>query len=146
MKTSEQDLKILHKQLKTTHGGLWQDYFSLAWLEQVQNVPHDQALDQVAFGNQDYGIDAFDFDEGKRNRYLYQFKWSKEYDHFKESYDRLIEKGIPQIFGQASVQRHRNPMLDHLHNVLRENLNIIDQVYIDFVFTGETEKAENSNQ
>jgi hypothetical protein len=51
--------------LKGTCGGLREDYFGLLYLEREHRVPREKALNQVAFGGNDYGVDGFYFDEGK---------------------------------------------------------------------------------
>lgn len=144
MKITEADLKAAHKELKSTCGGVWQDYFGLLWLEQAHKVPRELAMDRIAFGNNDYGFDGFHFDEAKRNLYLFQFKWSKEHDQFKASYQRMITDGLDQVFGPGAVDRKRNDLLDQLRAVMRENKNVVDQVYIDMVFCGDPAKAESS--
>jgi hypothetical protein len=144
MKITEQDLRSVHRELRTTCGGLWQDYFGLLWLEQVHKVPREQARDQVAFGNNDYGVDGFHYDEVKRNLYLFQFKWSKEHEQIKGSYERLIADGVAQIFGNGPVDRKRNGLLDALRAVMQENRKAVAQVYFEMVFCGDPDRAENS--
>ena len=39
-------------------GGVKQDYFGLLYLEQEHKVPREKAVNQVAFGGNDYGIDV----------------------------------------------------------------------------------------
>ena len=48
-------------------GGVKEDYFGLLYLEKEHDVPHEVALNQIAFGGNDYGLDGFHFDKEKRN-------------------------------------------------------------------------------
>ncbi|MGV3638120.1 MAG: hypothetical protein ACO1NQ_10820, partial [Flavobacteriales bacterium] len=62
MRITEEQIKAAHKSLKNENGGAWQDYFGLLFLEEFHKVPREQALHQVAFGGEDYGIDGYHFD------------------------------------------------------------------------------------
>ena len=64
-------------------GGVKEDYFGLLYLEKEHDVPHEVALNQIAFGGNDYGLDGFHFDKEKRNLYLFQFKYTNSYSHSK---------------------------------------------------------------
>ena len=72
--------------LRSLHGGVREDYFGLLYLENEHNVPRDKALNQVAFGGNDYGIDGFHFDPERRNLYLFQFKRSDSHALFKGTF------------------------------------------------------------
>lgn len=52
--------------LRSTRGGVREDCFGLLYLEQEHNVPREQALNQIDFGGNDYGVDGFHFDEARR--------------------------------------------------------------------------------
>jgi hypothetical protein len=75
--------------LKGICGGTRNDYFGLLYIMQEFGVEREVAIEQVAFGGNDYGIDGFHFDALKRNLYLFQFKWSTSYEQFKLSFKRL---------------------------------------------------------
>jgi hypothetical protein len=60
--------------LRSTYGGVREDYFGLLYLEMEHQLLREKALNQVAFGGHDYGIDGFHFDPDRRNLYLFQFK------------------------------------------------------------------------
>jgi hypothetical protein len=49
--------------LRATYGGIREDYFGLLYLEEEHNVPREKAVNQVAFGGKDYGVDGFYFDQ-----------------------------------------------------------------------------------
>jgi len=145
MRITEEQIKAAHKSLKNENGGAWQDYFGLLFLEEFHKVPREQALHQVAFGGEDYGIDGFHFDKAKRNLFLFQFKWSNDHEQFKQGFRTLLEHGMNELFGTSSGNKSRNAMLNALKAVLRDNRSKIDQVCFHFVFNGEPEKAENSS-
>jgi len=81
----------------------------LLYLEQEHKFPREKAVNQVAFGGHDYGIDGVHFDEQKRNLYLFQFKDSPSHSQFKQSLHRLIEDGMERIFAAPTrtIQRIR---------------------------------------
>lgn len=145
MRITEEQIKAAHKSLKNENGGAWQDYFGLLFLEEFHKVPREQALHQVAFGGEDYGIDGYHFDKAKRHIYLFQFKWSGDHEQFKQGFRTLLEHGMGEVFGSNANGRSRNAVVNGLKNVLRENRSRIDHVSFHFVFTGEPEKAENSS-
>lgn len=130
--------------LRSTCGGLREDYFGLLYLEQEHKVSREKAVNQVAFGGKDYGIDGFHFDEEKHNLYLFQFKFSGSYAQFKGSLQRLIEDGMEQIFLAPNRDDSKNQLLLQLRSCLVENRAVIDQIFIRFVFTGDPEEADRS--
>ena len=98
----------------------------------------------MAFGNRDYGLDAYFVDRQARNLYLFQFKWSEACGQFKESMERLAKDGLPRIFGNALQDPLQNEFLRYLGQDLREHRNLIERVYIQFVFKGDLATVEAS--
>ena len=45
-----------HSDLRNTCGGVREDYFGLLYLEQEHKVPRGKAVNQIAFGGNDYGF------------------------------------------------------------------------------------------
>jgi len=133
-----------HSDLRSTCGGLREDYFGLLYLEQEHKVPREKAINQIAFGGNDYGLDGFHFDEQRRNLYLFQFKYSENHAQFKSSLQRLIEDGVERIFVSPNKDDAKNQILLRLRSCLVENRAMIDQVCFRFVFTGDPEEAERS--
>lgn len=144
--TSSWDREIdqAHSDLKSICGGVRNDYFSLVYLEKEYNLPREKAVNQVSFGGNDFGVDAFHFDERKRNLYLFQFKYSEDYRQFRQSMEKLIEEGLEQIFLGPNTDKKKNSLLLQLGSCLLENRALIDQVCIRFVFLGVPEQAERS--
>jgi hypothetical protein len=133
-----------YQELREKCGGLKEDCFGLLYLEKEHKVPREKALNQIAFGGNDYGIDGFHFDEERRNLYLFQFKYSDSYAQFKVSLQRLIENGMERIFVAPNKDDAKNQILTQLRGCLLENRSIIEQICFRFVFTGDAEEAERS--
>jgi hypothetical protein len=128
----------------TVFGGVPEDYFALLYLEREHKVPRETAANHVAFGGNDYGIDAFHFDETKRNLYLFQFKFSDSHSQFKGSLQRLIDEGMDRIFHSPTKDDLKNQVLLQIRSCLVENKAVIDQICFRFIFTGDPEEAEHS--
>src|SRR5258708_1291063 len=133
-----------YSDLRATCGGVREDYFGLIYLEQEHNVAREKAVNQIAFGGNDYGLDGFHFDEQRHNLYLFQFKYSESHALFKGSLQRLIEDGLQRIFVQPNKDNAKNQILLQLRSCLVENRSLIDQVCFRFIFTGDPAEAELS--
>lgn len=128
-----------HKEL----GGRKEDYFPILYLMNKFKCDIKEIRHNVAFGNNDYGVDAFYLDKGSKNLYLYQFKWSEDHNLFKESLDRLSTDGFQIIFGDP-YYKDKNEMLNHLKAELFECQSLIERIYVEFIFKGDAEAAENA--
>ena len=145
MKITDQAIDQAYSDLKNTCKGVRNDYFGLLYLENEFKIPRDEAVNLVAFGGNDYGVDGFYFDRERRNFYLLQFKYSESYNLFKGSFQRLIDSGMERIFGAQTQDAKKNDLLEQIHYSLLENQAIIDKVYIHFVFMGDPAVAEGSS-
>jgi hypothetical protein len=130
--------------LKGKCGGVRNDYFGLIYLEKEHDVAREKALNQIAFGGNDYGIDGFHFDDRKKNLYIFQFKYSTSYTQFKDSLHRLIDNGLEVAFVHPNVDSTKNQIIAQLRSCMVENRAIIDQIFIRFVFLGDPAEAERS--
>ncbi len=130
--------------LRSNCGGVREDYFGLLYLEEEHSVPREKALNQVAFGGNDYGVDGFHFDEPRRNLYIFQFKYTNSHSQFKGSLQRLIDNGMQQIFVTPNRDDRKNQILQQLRACLIENRALIEQICFRFVFTGDPDEAERS--
>lgn len=122
-----------------------EDFLPLMYLPKQFGVDVEEIIHRTAFGNNDYGIDAYHIDRASKNLYLYQFKWSENPYLFRESLERLATAGIERIFGNAINDPNRNDMLRCLRADLNEVRSLIERVYIHFVFKGDADKAESSH-
>lgn len=141
---NDRTIEQAYSDLKTQCGGVREDYFGLLYLEQEHKLPREKAVNQVAFGGNDYGVDGFHFDEQRRNLYLFQFKYSNAHGQFKNSFQRLIDDGLERIFLTPNKDDAKNQVLCQLRACLVDNRAIIDQICFRCVFTGDPEEAERS--
>lgn len=144
MGVTKEDLDRTYAAFKSKHGGLKEDYFAALYLAEQFGRRFEDVAHQVAFGNNDFGIDAFYLDREARNLYLYQFKWSENHHLFKESLQRVARDGIDRIFGNPLQVNDQNDLLHQLKTSLFENRALVDRVLIQFVFNGDPEAAEAS--
>ena len=107
-------------------------------------VSVDDVAHQIAFNGNDYGIDAYHFDRYARNLYLYQFKWSEDHNLFKDSMQRLAKHGIARIFNATTQDPLQNDVISYLKHDLREVRELIDRIYVHFVFKGNEAAVEKS--
>src|SRR5215472_7591816 len=85
MMITQRQIDQTFSDLRSTCGGVREDYFGLLYLEKEHNLVREKAVNQVAFGGHDYKIDGFHFDEQRGNLYLFQFKYSESYAQFNGS-------------------------------------------------------------
>jgi hypothetical protein len=130
--------------LKKQYGEKKDDYYGLVFFEHVLQLPRSSALDQVAFGSHDLGIDGFYHDKEQETFRIFQFKNSKSLRLFNESFQSLIERGIPALFGDHTSQPGHQPIVDAVRRQLATGRDEIAQVAIDFVFRGNTEDVHAS--
>ena len=143
-KRDQQHLDQIHTDLNRKYGGVKEDYFPILYLEKKFKLNPDDVVNRVAFGNNDYGIDSYHVDREGRNLYLYQFKWSEDHNLFKQSLERLAKDGIERIFGDPLQDPDQNELLRQLKADIYEHQSLIDRVYVQFVFKGDVEAADNS--
>jgi len=140
----KRELDQLYSDYKGKYEGSKEDYFALLYLKKKFGLTMEQAAGLVAFGNRDYGIDAYYVDRAARNLYLFQFKWSEDHNLFKESMERLAAAGMEVIFGRRHVDPEQNEVIHRLKADLYEHQAVIDRVFIQFVFKGDTTAVERS--
>jgi AIPR protein len=133
-----------YSDLKSTCGGVRNDYFGLLVLETEYKIPREVAVNQIGFGGNDYGIDGFHFDTERGNLYLYQFKYSTSSAQFKPSLQRLIDAGIARVFLTTHQDPNKNQLLMQLRSCMIENRELVKQVYVRFVFTGDPAEVDRS--
>lgn len=140
----KKEINRVYNEYSGKYEGKKEDYFALMYLSKKFNKPIDDISGNVAFGNNDYGFDAYFVDREARNLYLFQFKWSENHLLFKESLERIIKNGLERIFGDPYQDPMMNTLLTNLKSELFEYKNVIDKIYLQFVFKGDIELAENS--
>jgi hypothetical protein len=141
---TEQAVDQAYSDHKKVCGGVREDYFGVLYLQKEHDLSREQALNQVAFHGNDYGVDGFHFDRDRRNFYLFQFKYSESYQQFKASLQRLIDSGMRRLFDADDQDAKQNQLVQQVKAALLENQAIIDRFYIHFVFLGDPAAAEQS--
>lgn len=145
MDITKKELEHTFEKYGEKYGGRLEDYFSLLYLAKEFSRPPEEIYQQVAFGGNDYGIDAFYIDTNRRNLYLYQFKWSEDHKLFQASFQRLISNGMERVFGNPLQDPTQNQLLLQIKSALNENKAIIDHVLVRFIFNGDPSVAEQSS-
>ena len=142
---SQKQLDETYSRLATKHQGRKEDYFTLLYLEKEFGVTEEKAIQQISFYGNDYGIDGFYYDGPElKNLFLLQCKWSKDHFQFKETLERLINQGLERVFGNPKTDQNENQLLNRLRNVVYQNRNAIDQVWVRLIFNGDESIAANS--
>ncbi len=144
MKSLDKQIDQLFSDLKSTCGGVKNDYFGLIYLENEFNIPREKAINQIAFGGNDYGIDGFHFDRDTKNFYIFQFKYSNTYSQFKDSLQRLIDVGLEVVFVSPNADSNKNQIINQMRSSLINNRSIIEQVCFRFIYLGDPTEAERS--
>jgi len=143
-KHDKHDLDQIYSDWSEHYGGCKEDYFACQYLKAKYRCEVPEIAHNVAFGGNDYGLDAYYIDRDAKNLYLYQFKWSENHNLFKESLDRMAKDGMHRIFGNPMTDPTANELLNTLRAELQEYKSIIKHVLIHFVFKGDVDQAENS--
>jgi hypothetical protein len=138
------ELKQVHSDWSEKYGGVKEDYFACLYLTKKFHCTVPEIAPQIAFGGNDYGLDAYHIDTATKNLYLYQFKWSENHNLFKESLERLAADGLTRVFGNPLADPNANDFLNTLRAELREKKDAIKHVLIHFVFKGDLDAAEES--
>lgn len=139
----KQELDQIYSERKSKFGGRKEDYFAFLYICRKFKCSPEDIGNQVAFGGNDYGLDAFYLDRPSFNLYLYQFKWAENHNLFKGSMERLAKDGMQRIFGVGMPDPYKNELLNRLRGELSEKPRI-DRVFLHMVFMGDIEKVENS--
>ena len=134
MSVVKREIDQTYASLERVHGGERNDYFGLLYLEREFGLSRELALTQLAFGRGNHGIDGFHLDEGRRNLYLFQFRWSDSPGTFKRPFQRLIDQGLAQVFGNAEQDRKLDPLRAQLTSRALNDRALVDSVFVRCVF------------
>jgi hypothetical protein len=141
----EQKLDNLFALHKGTYSGGREDYFAFLYLTRKFGAEPEEIAHQVSFGNNDYGFDAYFLDRPGKNLYLFQFKWTEDHQQFKKSLERLTADGMNRVFGNVSPDPTKSDLLIYLKRDLAECRDLIERVYVHFVFKGDVDAADKSD-
>ena len=143
-KADQDRLDNLYQEHKAAFAGRREDYFATLYLNRKFGAEIGEVGHQIAFGGNDYGLDAYWVDPRSRNLYLYQFKWTEDHTQFKGSIERLTTNGLTRIFAPKDQDPLQNDLLQYLRKDLREYRHLIEAVHVHFVFKGDVETALKS--
>lgn len=143
-KQDKHELEQTYSDWSEKYGGCKEDYFACMYLTSKFHCTVPQLAARIAFGGNDYGLDAYYVDPEAKNLYLYQFKWSENHNLFKDSLDRLAKDGMNRIFGNPMADPSANELLNMLRAELHEYRSAIKHVLVHFVFKGDVDSAEDS--
>jgi hypothetical protein len=115
--------------------------FGLMFLSREFKKNDSDLLPNLCLDKTNPGINAFYFDKDRKNLYLYSFAWTENHKVFKEQMQNLIQTGIESIFNK---EESNNGFLNEIRSSIFENGDIINRIFIYFVFNGDSEKAANS--
>lgn len=143
-KQDKHELDQCHSDWCEKYAGCKEDYFACMYLATKFHSTVPNVAPRIAFGGNDYGLDAYYIDPEAKNLYLYQFKWSENHNLFKDSLDRLAKDGMNRIFGNPLGDPSANELLNMLRAELHEYRSAIKHVLVHFVFKGDVDAAEES--
>lgn len=143
-KQDKHDLEQVYSDWYEKYGGRKEDYFACMYLANKFHCSVAAVAPRIAFGGNDYGLDAYYIDPEAKNLYLYQFKWSENHNLFKDTLDRLAKDGMNRIFGNPMADPCANELLNTLRAELHEYRSAIKHVLVHFVFKGDVDAAEKS--
>jgi hypothetical protein len=144
MSEIERTAKKFHQELKETSGGTRDHYLSLAYLIKEFGIPKEIALNQVAFANAEFGINAFHFDSTRHNLYLFLASSSLLVDQIKQPLRQFVTTGVERIFATEKQGGNGERFSNHLASCLLENSTIIEQVYLRLIVAGDITEVEQS--
>jgi hypothetical protein len=144
MPISSIELSNTFKDNQKNYGGQRENYFGVLYLQKKFELTLPQAINQIAFGDNDSGVNGYHINTAKHNLYLYQFNWSRNHHLFKDSLSELNSDGLYRIFDDRHQGKEENEMFLHLKSDLNENQDLINKVLITFVFNGDPALAEQS--
>jgi hypothetical protein len=140
----KRELAQAHSDWSEKYGGCKEDYFACMYLTSKFHCSVPDVAPRIAFGGNDYGLDAYFIDPEAKNLYLYQFKWSENHNLFKDSLDRLAKEGMNRLFGNPMADPTANELLNMLRAELHEYRSAIKHVLVHFVFKGNVDAADES--
>ena len=144
MSELEKTAKKLYLELTESTGGTRDHYLSLAYLIKECGVEKEAALNQVAFSSAEYGINAFHFDNTRRNLYLLLSSFSSLADQIKQPLRQFVTAGVEKIFATEKPTGNGDRFSNHLASCLLENNAVIDQVYLRLLVCGDLTELEQS--
>ena len=115
--------------------------FGFMYLQREYQKGETELLSNICLEKSNPGINAFYLDRERKNLYLYNFLWGENHKLFQPSLQNLLQSGMENIF---SKEESKSVFLGELRSTLYENSDLINRIFIYFIFNGDSEKAGNS--
>ena len=144
MSDIEKAAKKLYYELKASRGGARDHYLALAYLVNEFGIEQPKALNQIAFNQTAYGINAFHFDKERHNLYLLLASWSSLADQIKPLLRQFVTIGVDKIFATEKESSTTDRFHNHLSACLLENSALIDQIYFRILISGALQELQQS--
>ncbi|MBI0537734.1 hypothetical protein D9599_19415 [Roseomonas sp. KE2513] len=136
----EAQINTAFEELKGRYGAVRNDYYGLVYMERMLHVARKDALEQVAFGNADRGIDGVFFDPDTGIFRVLQFKNSRDARQLHGSMRVIAEHGLKSLTDRSTVPDHQQ-ILDTGRRLLAEAGAGLRKVQVQFVFRGNAADA-----
>lgn len=134
----------LYNELRDNYGGTRDHYMALAYLDREFGVGKNAALNRIDFNSSGYGINAFHFDEVRKNLYLLLVSVSSVADMVKQPLYQFAKSGLDQIFATEKETGSGSRFFNSLVSCIQENSAIIDQVFLRVIMAGGLDELEKS--
>jgi len=132
----EKTAKKLNNELKSTYGGTRDYYLALAYLMQEFGIEQSKALNQIAFNQPAYGINAFHFDKESRNFYLFIISWSSKTNQINSALHQFIDTAMEKIFFFKKDSGNTDIFYNQITSCLQENNALVVQLHLRILFAG----------
>ena len=140
----EKNGKKLHQEMKNTLGGTRDHYLALSYLINEFGLEKDTAINNVAFSSSEYGINAYHFDEIRKNLYLFIITSSSLADHIRQPLRQFVTSGLEKIFATEKSISGGCRFHHSITACLLENNAIVDQVYLRIITGGDVAEIDKS--
>ncbi|HJT24714.1 MAG TPA: AIPR family protein [bacterium] len=141
---TQADIDAILLSFQETPGAVSDNAFALLYLEKEFKATREQAAQEIFWGRNEYGVDAFHIDPQLKNLYLFQFRWSQAQILFRVPFQRLVDVGMDRVFGQAPPGVQEEQFFLQLKSQMLNYQGAIERVFIHLVFNGDPQEAERS--
>ncbi|MEK7477104.1 MAG: AIPR family protein [Candidatus Coatesbacteria bacterium] len=136
------ELEAAHAALSPSRGGTPADYLGVVYLERTFVLPREAAVQAVAIGPAEHGINGFHADPSFGNLYLFRFEWAAKPGCFLVPFQQMVETGLDRIFGADPPGIAPDDFLIRLRSRLLEVQGATQRVFVHLVFNGDPSAAE----
>lgn len=119
-----------------------EDVFPVLYLGKKFKCAPEEALARVNLADEDVALDAYYFDRETKNLYLFVCKWTENHNALKEALDWLVADGLERLLGPAEATS--SSFVNGLRAEVHEYRSAVERVFVQLVFKGSAENADNS--